>query len=196
MDNVAVMIDLETMSTHDNASIVSIGAVRFVTPTFATMGTMLDAFYTNVDLASCMDAGLHVESRTVEWWKLQSEEAREMLKSDPKPLTEALQAFSDWYLVEPYKLEPCPIWANPATFDLVILGSAYRAVNLILPYQFYHERCYRSVRTLFPEVNYEKPRVQHDALQDAMAQMTHLMKLLKWIEDRKAEQRGVTEAQS
>jgi exodeoxyribonuclease VIII len=190
MDLNGIMLDLETMSTHDNASIVSIGAVRFVTPTMAALGGVIDTFYTNVDLESCMDAGLHVEIRTVKWWELQSVEARTALKIDPKPLSEALTAFSAWYNVNPYKIDPMPVWSNPATFDLVILGNAYRALNMPVPFEFFNERCYRTVRTLFPEENYVKPTVPHNALEDALAQTNHLLKLLRWIADRKIELRG------
>jgi len=170
-----IMLDLETMSTHPNASIVSIGAVRFMPPSAATAGSVTDAtFYVNVALPSCMDAGLHVESRTVAWWELQSKEARDALGVDTLPLNAALLKFSQWF-----GEESRPVWANPATFDLVILASAYRAVNMTKPWEFYDERCYRTIRSLFPTLPYVKPGVPHHALEDAVAQAHHLIKILK-----------------
>ena len=50
---VHVMIDLETMSTRSNASICSIGAVKF------EGSTILDKFYCTIDLKSCKDGGLN-----------------------------------------------------------------------------------------------------------------------------------------
>lgn len=173
-----VMLDLETMSTHDNASIVSIGAVKFTLPTIATLGGVVDTFYVNVDLASSQDAGLHVESRTVSWWSQQSEAARAALTIDPVPLVDALHSFTKWFGVENSK----PIWANPATFDLTILGNAYKALGLHEPWEFYHERCYMTLRKFFPSLPYIKPDVPHDALQDAIAQTQHLIKMLYLME--------------
>jgi len=170
-----IMIDLETMSTYPNASVVSIGAVRFMRPSVATVGNVTDdTFYVNVALPSCMDAGLHVESRTVAWWELQSKEARDALDVDPLPLNAALLKFNQWF-----GEESRPVWANPATFDLVILASAYRAVNMTKPWEFYDERCYRTIRSLFPTLPYVKPGVPHQALEDAKAQAHHLLKMLR-----------------
>lgn len=173
-----VVLDLETMSTHNNAAIVSIGAVKILPPTTATLGSVIDRFYRNVDLASSQDAGLHVESRTVRWWSEQSEAARAALKVEPvEPLIDALLAFSKWFG------EPKSIWSNPATFDLVILENAYRAVGLSLPFEFYNTRCYRTLKAEFPELVYERPFIQHDALQDAEAQAKHLLKIQKRLLD-------------
>jgi hypothetical protein len=176
MDSLSeVMIDLETMSTHDNASIVSIGAVRFMPPSVATLGTIVSTFYVNVDLATCMDAGLHVESRTVKWWEQQSADARKRLEVDPQPLNVALEQFTKWFGAN----QETPIWANPPAFDLTILGNAYRVMGVPEPWYFYSERCYRTLRGLFPSLPYARPMVPHDALEDATAQALHLLKMLK-----------------
>jgi len=174
-----IMIDLETMSTHDNASIVSIGAVKFTIPE-----GIVDTFYTNVDLASCQDAGLHVESRTVRWWAEQSIEAQAALTVEPIPLVDALAKFSGWVTSEPSH----HIWANPAAFDLTILGNAFHVLGKSEPWEFYDERCYATLKRLFPNLPYVQPTVPHDALQDAIAQTNHLMKMLHWLEPLK----GVT----
>ena len=62
---VNVMVDLETMSSRADASICSIGAVKFEGK------EILDTFYCTVDLKSCKDAGLRVSMDTVEWWSRQ-----------------------------------------------------------------------------------------------------------------------------
>jgi len=174
-----VMIDLETMSTRDNACIISIGAVKLMTPSASTLGGIVDQFYVNVTLASCQDVGLHVESRTVQWWSQQSEAARKKLEEDPVHLTSALLQFNNWFGQDSH-----PIWANPATFDLTIMGNAYKAANLKEPWEFYDERCYRTLRSLFPNLPYVKPAVPHDAMQDATAQAEHLLKMLRIMKEK------------
>ena len=50
-----------------------------------------------------------------------------------------------------------------------------------MPFRFTHDRCFRTMKALFPDVPYLLPTVAHDALQDAIAQAFHLQKLFNRI---------------
>ena len=79
-----VMLDYETMSTASNAATPSIGAV-----VFDLENAIVDkdrSFYRNIDLQSCIDAGLQVDGSTIMWWFEQSDAARKHL-STPKPVS-------------------------------------------------------------------------------------------------------------
>ena len=78
------VVDLETLSTHANACIVSIGVVKFT-----LQDGILEEFFVNVDPASCKEYGLHFDKDTIAWWKTQSKEARESWQKDPISLPEA-----------------------------------------------------------------------------------------------------------
>lgn len=162
-----VMIDLETLSTQYNATILSIGAVKW------SGSTIEDTFYVNIDPASCKAAGLHVEKKTVEWWMRQSPEARKALQQDTKPLTEALKSFRMWY--GPTSL---PTWGNGAAFDLVIMTSAFRAIDTEPPWKPWEERCYRTMNEIIQIGHVPRDGVHHNALDDALYQTKHLMKIL------------------
>ena len=54
-----VVVDLETLSTHANACIVSIGACLIEDL------EIVDTFYTNVDANTCKEVGLHIEKNTL-----------------------------------------------------------------------------------------------------------------------------------
>ena len=84
------MIDLETYSTRSNASIASIGAVKF------EGAEIIDTFYCTIDPATCKAAGLHFDKETLHWWTQQSKEARDALLKDNISLTAALNSFSEW----------------------------------------------------------------------------------------------------
>ena len=177
-----VMLDLETMSTSSTAAIISIGAVKFdPRGVIGTLGDQSDAeykpFYCTVELSTCIDAGLHVSGSTIEWWLQQENEARAMLKGDPRYSVEkALGEFWIWY-----GPNSVPTWGNGADFDCVILHNAYEKLHGVAPFKFWHHRCFRTMKSLFPDVPYVKPTLAHHALSDAEAQAIHLQKLFNFI---------------
>ena len=167
-----VMVDLETMAATNNASIVSIGAVMIDTEQLNTVSD----FYITVDLESCAPYGFDVEASTVLWWLQQSEHARMQLTGDKRfPIDEALKQFAVW----------CgnrPVWGNGATFDNVILRNAYRRVGQKCPWHYRNDRCYRTMKELFPEASVPPPNEKkHDALADAHWQAQHLINIYKFI---------------
>jgi len=176
-----VMLDLETMGIGTKAAVIAIGAVKFhprgEPGTFDTSDPNLSPyFYMNVNLQSAIDAGLTVDGATVMWWLKQSEAARERLTQDATSLQAALNEFAIWIGAS----RP-PVWGNGAAFDCVVLRNAYLATGVYPPWGFRDERCYRTLRTVTPEVAWEPPTVAHDALQDAMAQAKHLQKIYKHL---------------
>lgn len=177
-----VMLDLETMSSNSNASIVSIGAVKFhPRGMMGTLGDMTNPeykpFYCTVDLASCIDAGMHVSGSTIDWWLQQEKAAQTALQSEPHySIEKALGEFWIWF-----GPESLPTWGNGADFDCIILHNAYNLLHGVAPFKFWHHRCFRTLKSLFPDVPYVKPVLAHHALSDAEAQAIHLQKLFNFI---------------
>jgi len=168
-----VMIDLETLSTANNALILSIGAVKF-----ALNGTeMGKAFYVPVNMASAQRFGLHISADTVRWWMSpeRDDARRDLLTANPVDLVDALDGFAQWLGEE----EIDGVWGNGAAFDNVILRSAYAAVGMEAPWPFYKDRCYRTMKALVPEIPLERVGVYHNAVDDARTQAAHLQKIWK-----------------
>ena len=161
-----VVVDLETLSTHADACIVSIGAVLIDNLEIA------DTFYINVDGRTCKEAGLHIEPDTIKWWGEQSKEAQEAWQKNPVPLQEAIDKFTLWY-----GKESIPIWGYGANFDVVILESAYRALNMPFPWKFWDISC---LRTIMNVLDKRLPKANnHNALDDATAEAKVLIEILK-----------------
>lgn len=158
------MLDLETFGNGSDASIVSIGAVKF------TETDIVDEFHVGVDPASCQQLGLTIDASTVMWWlNHDRQDARGALLSlERVDLGSALAGFSDWFGDEK------PIWGNGATFDNVILRSAYRACRMEYPVRFWLDRCYRTVKNLAPGIELVREGTHHDACDDARCQAKHL----------------------
>ena len=78
---------------------------------------------------------------------------------------------------------PRRVWGNgatfdDATFDNVVLSQAYhRYANVAKPWGYRDDRCYRTLRALFPEIiPMEDPSlVAHNALDAARYQARHMM---------------------
>jgi len=166
-----IMLDLETMATTPNAAIIAIGAVSFMPETMAIM----DRFHEIVSLESCLKNGLEVNGDTVMWWMRQSMDAKDQYKRDGWSLKECLERFSRW--MESYS--DSWVWGNGASFDNVILANAYKKTGIPLPWEWWNDRCYRTVAALNHSVKMNRIGTLHNAIDDAESQAIHLMKIFK-----------------
>lgn len=163
-----VMIDLETMSARSNASICSIGAVKF------NQTEIISTFYCTIDIKTCKEVGLHIDMDTVEWWSKQNKEALRELRRNNITLIEALDKFDEWF-----GSKSLPIWGNGAAFDNVIMDNAYKALGRKIPWSYWDDRCYRTAKAMFDWIPEDaRQGVYHNSLDDAMHQTKHLMKIL------------------
>jgi DNA polymerase III epsilon subunit-like protein len=165
-----VMIDLETLGVYTDSIILSIGAVKFAPD------KIKETFHIGVDPQSCADVGMTVGLDTVMWWMKQDEESRSQLVSMERyPLEEMLSRFSEW--IHPDD----KVWGNGAAFDNVILRKAYDLCGLETPWKFANDRCYRTIKSLRPDVQIKRIGTHHNALDDAITQAVHLIEILKTL---------------
>ena len=172
-----LMIDIETMGTTYNSSILSIAAIEFDINT----GNTGKEFYTNVCLQSCMDLGLSMDASTVLWWMNQEDSARKKLIEEPGlSIIEALKSFNG-FIKKDYK-----IWANSPTFDCEILKNAFRKSLLPIPWKFYNERDVRTLVSIYPEI--KKTCIfkgtAHNALDDCKHQIEYCTLIWKKIHNK------------
>lgn len=136
-------------------------------------------FQKNIDLNSCLDAGLTVNGETMMWWLNQGQDARDSL-TDPAPekLPKVLNDFTNWYwkhynerLNKSFEIYP---WSHGATFDLPFLNLAFKAIKRRQPWKF---RNARDTRTLFElafngnKASFEGFGTKHNALHDSLSQV-------------------------
>lgn len=169
-----VMIDLETMGNGPDAAIIAIGAVEF-DPDAQLIGERLDLL---IDLASAVAAGGAMDAATVLWWMRQDDLARSDVTDGPHDqIGAALIQFSKW-LAQRAPQNDLRIWGNGSDFDNVILASAYRRLSLPLPWRFWGNRCYRTLKAMRPDIPFEHVGTRHNAIDDAESQARHLMGIL------------------
>lgn len=183
-----VMADLETLGTRPGSIIISIGATKF-----DENGPYGEPFYMRIDMQSCVDAGLLIDVDTVKWWMKQSDEARAEFQKDAGHLYQALESFSFWcdalfvrkfsiserrMVVNPSANSNIELWGNGANFDNALLKAAYDKVGLEAPWEFWNDRCYRTLKAMYPHIKMPKRTgTHHNALDDAISQVNHLILL-------------------
>jgi exodeoxyribonuclease VIII len=168
------MLDLETMGKSPNAAIIAIGAVEF-NPESHTIGKK---FYTIIDLDSAVDAGGVIDADTVLWWLKQSDETRAALTDGiTVSVVVALQQFLKWCAGLGNKKD-LKVWGNGAAFDNVVLKSAYDRLGLAVPWHYWNDRCYRTIKSLHPDIPMQFVGIKHTAICDAESQAEHLMAML------------------
>lgn len=170
-----LMIDLETAGLPPNGALMSIGAVFFDLHT-CTLGPEFNAV---VHLGSAVTDGGVIDAGTFLWWLGQSDAARHSVRFGGRHIHAVLDDFSNW-IAEHCRHEDVRPYGNSSSFDLTILNSAYRRAGKQAPWHFTNERCFRTIRNLYPSVEYnpdEKGDGAHNALEDAKFQARHLFKI-------------------
>ena len=166
-----VMVDLETMGVNDKAAIIAIGAVPF-----DFEGNIGPTFYKTIDLADSVAHGGVMDPSTVLWWMRQSDEARKEFDRPGNYEIESLIDFTN-YLDLNFS-EDVKVWGNGASFDNVILANAYKRNGEDVPWKYYNDRCYRTMKNLAPHIKMEREGTHHNALADAISQAKHLQRIL------------------
>lgn len=166
-----VMVDLETLSSDNNASIIAIGAVD-------NDGR---EFYSPIDPESSVPYNLHISPSTVKFWLKNS---KVYPWDDGQNIVSVLHNFAGWL---PKKFE---LWSH--RFDAIVLRSAYQATHVKCPWHYRDERDLRTLASLTKNLcgelveGMENPQ-PHNALSDARTQMDALLANLEALRTLKNE---------
>jgi hypothetical protein len=183
-----IMIDLETLSTRPDAAILSIGAVFFDIET----GKLGDEFHCGIKMEDSNIYG-HIDPKTVGFWLLQSQEAREVINrmtggDNAFTLAEALQRFNQFFNLStnPPRVK---VWGNGAGFDPILMESGYRRCGLEAPWKFWMTRDVRTIVDLGCDLIGFDPKkdtpfegVQHSALDDAIHQAKYVSAIYQQLQ--------------
>lgn len=170
-----LMLDLETMGLPPDGALLSIGAVFFDLQTSALGPT----FSQTVNLATSVRDGGTLTPSTIIWWLGQSEEARNTVRFSAYDVRRVLTEFSE-FIAQHSNVKNVRPWGNSSSFDLTIVSSACQRSGIATPWHFTNERDFRTVRNLYPQVEYnpdDKGTGAHNALADAVFQAQHLIKI-------------------
>lgn len=170
-----LMIDTETAGLPPTGALMSIGAVFFDAQTCELGPT----FNRTIHLASSVRHGGTIDAGTMLWWLRQGDAARKSVAYGGELIGVVLTEFDIW-IHQHCRIEDVRPWGNASTFDLTIVGGAYKRLDLQTPWHWVNERCFRTVQNMFPAVPYDpsqKGEGAHNALTDAIFQVEHLFKI-------------------
>lgn len=177
-DWTGVMLDLETVGTRPGDGIISIGAQLFHDKT----GELGPGIKMNLDIEQVMAMGFGATGGTLKFWMGQSPEATKAAFENPMSVQQALQSFADFLTNDEGGVnEDIEVWGNGAGFDNVLLREMYQRLNLLAPWVFYKDRCFRTMKSVYdPQKNLQPEFVgeKHDALADATHQTKWLINIL------------------
>jgi hypothetical protein len=168
-----IMLDLETLGKGPYAVITQIGVVALGDEGPEEM------LHIHVDPESCVEAGLEMDASTVLWWLRQAEDAKAAFQEEGVSLAAALDELS--YFVTKHLSKDAGVWGNGSDFDNVIATNAYKALGMNVPWPYFQNRCYRTLKNLRKDIRAPKLGVKHNAVHDALSQAHHLRALLNAI---------------
>lgn len=167
---ISVMLDIETLSTQNDACVISFGVARFdESQVLASDGWALDMGGPKHP----PKVFGHIDPSTVKWWMQQSQLAQEFSFKGVVDPHMAAQAFAD------FCRGADEIWANDPEFDCVILRKWWSTLKpTVGPFPM-HYRTSRSFRTIMTEAKaagvsvdeaWKTDFVAHNPIEDAVAQ--------------------------
>ncbi len=161
-------VDIETMGTNPDAPINSIGG-KFFDPETGEMGP---EFSKTIDAKT---GGGTVDISSIEWWLVQSSEARSAILVNQIPLDDALLQFRE-FISEHSDEKFVQVWGNGATFDNVILRRSCERQGIPCPWRYHNDRDVRTIVELGKTIGFDARTaipfegVPHNALDDARHQ--------------------------
>lgn len=171
-DKSQIMIDLETLGTEPGCAILSIGAVKF------DKAGIIDSFYEKISLESNTNSGLIINPGTLKWWVDQPGFKDLLLDKRAKCINEALLEFALWADKENKEIH---LWGNGSDFDNSILSFTFNKMMLNRPkgWKYSGNRCYRTIKSLYQDIELDRIGEHHNAVDDARSQALHLIKIWK-----------------
>ena len=178
-----VMIDLETLSTHNNAAIIEIGAVEFNKYT----GEVGEKFNVIIDPKDWCKNDRHVDGETIQWWFNQTNEARKRFTRKNNAYVTLKQALCQlrYFIMDCDTVDDdkdVVVWGNGATMDISILESAFNYFDIEVPWKFWAVNDVRTIVDLNPSIkkNCEFDcGVRHSAIADCLYQIKYTTDTIK-----------------
>jgi len=168
------MIDLETLSTNPNATILTVGGVKFDPYTVAEPS---QGMYFRVDVDSQTEMGRDVMQETVNWWSKQPKEISDEAFSDDNraSLDDMIKK------INKFSVGVDVFWCQGPLFDYAILQDIYKQLGYPVPWQYWQIRDSRTLFSLVPKDPDEKRTGLHNALEDCYFQAKKVQRVYKQL---------------
>lgn len=165
-----IVLDLETLSTQEDAAIIQIGCCI---PHFDRVHLppgMEDhfEFEATIKYEECLKSEFHKDGDTMEWWEKQDARTRAYVFSGQDDYVDAFDSLVSWFNAVRSGGAEIAIWGNGSDFDNRLLSYSLDSLGYHKTWNFRNNRDLRTIRAIFPaEVPESTEEVKHTALGDA-----------------------------
>ena len=169
------MIDLETLSTNPNATILTVGGVKF--DPYSTVEPA-QGMYFRVDVDSQTEMGRDVMQDTLDWWGKQDPRIMEEAfgEEDRVGLVHFLNHLTKWMVGVDV------IWGHGYGFDVTMVEDLYRQMAIPIPWNFWQVRDGRTLISLIDrDPRKDMQQDLHNALKDSYYQAKAIQVALSLI---------------
>lgn len=166
-----VMLDLETLGTHPDCVILTLGAIKFDPHSDREPGP---GIYLRLDIEEQLSLGRSTLDSTIEWWARQTEEVRSEALGDGGTRVTISEMRRE---LNRFLVGVDHIWAQGPAFDIVILEDLYRSQKWSIPWHFWQ---IRDSRTLFG-VHGDPRKAGRDQAHNALADCFYQAKAVQEI---------------
>jgi exodeoxyribonuclease VIII len=163
-----IALDLETLSTQENAAIIQIGCCI---PEFDRQFLMPDIspeFEVTIRYEDCLSSEFHKDPETMKWWEKQNPKTRNNVFSGQDTYVDAMEQLKFW--LESVKIlgAQIAIWGNGSDFDNRLLSYTADSLGYHNLWDFRNNRDLRTLKALFPlKIEAAAGEIKHTALGDA-----------------------------
>ena len=171
-----LMVDIETTGRAPGCRVLSIAAFGF-----SKTGEQV-YFYRRFNIAEQATRGFTDDDDTMAWWNGGDASIREEAFSGTESTEIVIAEFKTFF----YKNfstaygQNFQAWCCGTDFDFPILKKLFNIYGFELPWKFYTQFDYRTIKNIFPDIQKaEENKGKHSALEDAMAQMRGLRKFFE-----------------
>ena len=178
-----LMIDIETSGNSAGCKVLSLGAYGF-----NKNGEEVE-FYCRFDAAKMDADGLRDDESTMRFWSNQGREAFEEAFSGKTEPAKGIGKFKYWFIsnFSTDSKDSFMVWACGLDFDFPILKHFFKNYGYALPWQFWTQYDYRTIKNIFARIKADECNVsKHTALEDAKAQMRGLQSFYERLMNEKS----------
>lgn len=168
-------LDLETLSTRNNAVIVTIAAVKF-----NFNSDDVETFSVNINPRDSKSYGLDIAKDTMQWWAAQPKEAVQAWQHSQIGLEEGLDKFTEFCGADSYGMH---FWSQGNWFDFPKLEESYIVTGKKdqIPFKYWNVH---DMRTAFYLTGFDTRKAErigkyHAGLDDCLTQIAWLKSVIK-----------------
>lgn len=173
----SALLDIETLGTHADSVVLSVGIVAVDSTKDYTYDELIkNGFYKTLQVKPQVDAGRSIQKSTLDWWGTQGTDAMSVLKpsSDDIHHTKLIEDIIDYFDSMGVNKKTVKVYARGSHFDFSILHDLFRKTCGIdqdkMPWNFWNIHDSKTViETLLDKRIDVKPEgfIHHNALHDA-----------------------------